>query len=109
MERVGEISFNYLYDSVFSYSGNVSYEIEKAFQNHHYATIALNLLKDLLKSNEFTGDKDLYIATLPNNIYSQKVAKNNSGVLCYDGKVPEDECIYYIDGIKEVKVYKISI
>lgn len=109
MEKVGQISFNYLYDSGFSYSGNVSYEIEKDFQNHHYATMALNLLKDLLKSNEFTGDKDLYVAVLPDNIYSQKVAENNNGVLCYDGKVPEDECIYYIDGIKEVKVYKISI
>lgn len=109
MEKVGEISFDYLCDSGFSYGGNVSYEIDKDFQNQHYATMALSLLKDLLKSNEFEGDKDLYIATLPDNIYSQKVAKNNNGVLCYDGKVPENECLYYIDGVKKVKVYKISI
>ena len=108
MENIGSISYNYL-SSGFTYGGNVSYNIEKPFRNKHYARMALGLLKDLLRYNEYTGDKDIYVATLPNNDFSQRVAINNGGNLFYAGAVPEDDSVYYIDGVKEVKVYKIEI
>lgn len=108
MENIGSISYNYL-SSGFTYDGNVSYNIEKPFRNKHYASMALGLLKDLLRYNEYTGDKDIYVATLPNNDFSQRVAINNGGNLFYAGAVPEDDSVYYIDGVKEVKVYKIEI
>lgn len=108
MENIGSISYNYL-SSGFTYGGNVSYNIEKPFRNKHYASMALGLLKDLLRYNEYTGDKDIYVATLPNNDFSQRVAINNGGNLFYAGAVPEDDSVYYIDGVKEVKVYKIEI
>lgn len=63
----------------------------------------------MLKNNHYTGDKDLYIATTPTNIYSQNVAKNNNGELIYKGDVPIDDSTNYIDGVKKVHVYRIKI
>lgn len=107
-EIVGTIDFNY-FNPGFSYGGNISYEINKNFQNRHFATKALKLLKKLLKTNNFKGDKDLYLAILPDNIKSQKVACNNGGELIYEGKVPDSDSMNFIDGIKNVKVYRIKI
>ncbi len=107
-EVIGNITFDYDHTG-FSYYGNVSYEIKYEFRNNHYATRALSLLKQVLKNNEFSGDKDLYISTVPENIKSQKVIQNNNGNLVYEGPVPEYESIHYIDGVKEVKVYRIDM
>ena len=107
-QTIGQISFNYK-NSGFSYGGNVSYHIEEEFRGNHYATQALDLLKQLLKENLFSGDKDLYIATTPENYKSQKVILNNNGELFYKGKVPEDDSINFIDGVKNVCVYRIKM
>ena len=48
-EVIGTISFNTSYNPNNSYTGSVSYNIKDEFQNNHYATIALSLLKKLLK------------------------------------------------------------
>ena len=106
---VGHIAFDYSLSSGFDYSGNVEYSIKEEYRNKKYATKALALLKKLLKSNTFDGDKDLYISTLPENIYSQKVAVNNGGILYYDGEVPKEHIIRITDKIKKVKVYQIKI
>ena len=108
-ESVGQISFEYSNNGGFSYGGNVSYDIKPEFQNKHYATKALHLLKIFLTNHKFKGDKDLYIATTIDNAASQKVATNNEGTLIYDGTVPKNEFIRIIDGIKKVKVYQIKI
>lgn len=108
-EAVGTISFNYQTASGFTYGGNVSYYIKPEFRGNHYATRALGLLKKLLVKNMFEGDKDLYIATTPENYKSQKVILNNEGELFYKGDVPKNDSINCIDGIKKVNVYKIKI
>lgn len=108
-EKVGIISFNYYSNDDFNYDGNVSYEIKKKFQNNHYATRALGLLKTLLKDNDFDQHKSLYISTLKDNIASQKVAKNNGGELYYEGNVPKDNSLNYIDGVEEVRIYRIKL
>lgn len=108
-EIIGDIYFDYICGSGFTYSGNVGYFIKEEYRHNHYATKALNLLKELLKNNTYSGDKDLYIATLPDNEFSQKVAINNGGELAYSGTVPSDEGIRLIDGVKEVKVYCIKM
>lgn len=105
-EKVGEITYNYTLDSGFNYGGNVSYEITEQFQNHHYATRALRLLKELLKNNHYDGDKDLYVSTRPENLKSQKVIKNNNGKLVYEGEVPMDACLI---GVNKVRVYRIEV
>ncbi len=109
MEKVGTISYDFLCSSGFTYDGNIGYDILPPFRNQHYATMALGLLNDLLKDNTFSGDKDLYISTLPDNYYSQKVALNNGGELYYEGNVPKEDSLYYVDGIKKVKVFKIKM
>lgn len=108
-EIIGKISFDYFFKSGFSYSGNVGYSIKYRFQNKHYATKALKLLRTLLLSNKYSGDKSLYLATKIDNIRSQKVILNNGGNLIYDGKVPINESLNFMEGIKKVKVYKIDI
>ena len=105
-KKIGTIDFHFNKKG-FSYSGNVGYLIYDDFQGNHYATQALSLLKELLIEKKVK--KDLYVSTLPNNIKSQKVALNNGGKLVYEGEVPSCDAINMIDGIKEVKVYKIPI
>lgn len=108
-EMIGNISFDYRLRAGFSYGGNVAYNIKKKYRGNHYASKALNLLKQLLKDNEFEGDKDLYVATVIDNSASQHVAMNNEGELVYKGKVPENDSVNYIDGVKKVTVYKIKL
>jgi len=107
-EQVGNITFNLKKDN-FTYDGNVGYQIKEKFQNNGYATRALKLLKEIVKTNEYVGDKDLFISTTPDNIFSQKVAENNSGDLIYNGEVPENDAFNYKYGVKEVKVYQIRM
>lgn len=105
-EIVGEIDFQL--GKKFEYAGNVSYAIREQFRNQHYATNALKLLIELVGHNESDVDKSLFIAVKPVNVASQKVALNNDATLIYDGDVPKEDSLYYIDGIKQVKVYKID-
>ena len=110
-EKIGDISFcfiNYRKDG-FTYDGNISYQIDDEFQNKGYATMALGLLKELLKDNKKIKNKNMFISTLPDNIFSQKVALNNGGKLIYSGLVPKDDSLYSIGGIEEVKIYQIKI
>lgn len=108
-EKIGEITFTYLYNPNLSYTGNVGYHIKDEFQNNHYATIALSLLKELLKNHQYYGNKDLYISTDIHNIRSQKVALNNEGELYYDGEIPKSDSLSRHSGISHVKIYKIKI
>lgn len=106
-EKIGEITFNFLYDSINNYTGNISYHIESEFQNNHYATEALALLKELLKSHK--SNKDLYITTDINNIRSQKVAINNNGELYYEGEIPQSDPLSKHSGITQIKMYRIKM
>ena len=67
------------------------------------------MLRTLLLSNKYSGDKSLYLATKIDNIRSQKVILNNNGNLIYDGKVPINEPLNFMEGVKKVKVYKIDM
>ena len=109
LERIGNIGFH---DSSFEelfYGGNVDYAIYDRFQKQGYGTQSLALLKELLRDNSYAIKNGLLISTLPDNIYSQKVAIKNGGVLVYDGQVPEDNLLYQLDHVKEVKVYQIQM
>lgn len=108
-EKVGNIGYWYQKNGGFTYGGNVNYDIDPEFRHLGYATLALELLKNLLKEHKMEGDKDLYISALPNNLYSQKVAINNQGELFYNGPVPEEELLNSLDGVKEVVVYRIKM
>lgn len=108
-EKVGEITFNYMYNKNSNYTGNIGYHIEDEFQNNHYATNALALLKELLKCHKHEGDKDLYISTDINNIRSQKVAQNNEGELYYEGEIPNNDPLSRHSGITHIKMYRIKI
>lgn len=100
-EVIGDIDYGFF--RKFRSIGNVSYLIREDFRRNHYATRAVSLLKRLLVDNDFEGDKSMYISTLIDNIYSQKVALNNSGVLIYEG--PGDSSVRN----KDVKIYKIDV
>ena len=87
-ENIGVISFNYYNDEKDKYDvGNVTYVIGKQFQNKGYATRALKLLVNLLKNNNFKGDKDLYFWVNYYNEYSKKVVLNNGGKIISGGEI----------------------
>ena len=108
-EVVGGIEFNLFEDKdEFSYSGNVSYEIYENHKHNGYATRALNLLKVYVSGLETDHDKTLYISTIPSNIYSQKVAISNGGVLYRDIDVPKKDALNFIGKVNHVLIYKID-
>lgn len=109
LEVVGQLEF-VLQDKGkdnFSYRGNVSYEIYKSHQNSGYATDALGLLKQYINDNLSEYNRDIYISTTRENVYSQKVALNNGAVLYKDTDVPKSEPLYYMGKVSHVLVYKI--
>lgn len=114
-EVIGELTYTlyennfYSQDDTIRYEGNVSYKIKKRYQGNHYATRALKLLVDLIKENTCNVDKDLYVSTTVDNYASQKVALYNGAELCYEGVIPDDNKLRLVDGVSEVKIYKIKI
>lgn len=108
-EKIGSIGYCYHENGGFTYTGNVYYDIEEYYQHQGYATLALELLKNLLQKNKVVNDKDLYISILPNNLYSQKVAVKNHGEVFYHGPVPKEEMLCSLDGVEEVVVYRIKL
>lgn len=110
LEVVGQLEF-VLQDKGkdnFSYRGNVSYEIYKKHQNSGYATAALGLLMQYINDNLSEYNRDIYISTTRENVYSQKVALNNGAVLYKDTDVPKCEPLYYMGKVSHVLVYKIQ-
>lgn len=108
-EVIGSISFNTSYNPNNSYTGNISYSIKDEFQNNHYATIALSLLKELLRKHKLQQNKPLYISAEENNIKSQHVAINNGGKLYYEGPIPKSDNLTKFSGITKIKMYKITL
>lgn len=109
LEVVGQIEFvlQKKNEDNFLYTGNVSYEIYKNHQNSGYATAALGLLKQYINDNLSEYNRDIYISTTRENVYSQKVALNNGAVLYKDTDVPKSEPLYYMGKVSHVLVYKI--
>ena len=108
-EVIGTISFNTSYNPKNSYTGSVSYNIKEEFQNNHYATMALSLLKKLLKKHKHQQNKPIYISSEEHNIKSQHVAINNGGKLCYEGTIPSYDNLTKYSGITKIKMYKITL
>ena len=109
LELVGEIGFQPTEYDGFFYGGNVDYTIYDSFQHLGYGTQSLSLLKELLQQNTYAMKEGILISTLPDNIYSQRIAIKNGGNLIYDGLVPRDTSLYKIDHVEEVKVYQIKM
>ena len=107
-EKIGEITYNYMYNPKLSYTGNVSYKIKEEFQNKGYATEALFLLKEVLKKHQ-NKERDLYISTDIGNTKSQKVAINNEGKLYFEGEIPKSDSLTKRSGITKIKMYQIKI
>lgn len=109
LERVGEIGFQAMLYDEFFYGGNVDYTIYDSFRHLGYGTQSLALLKNLLQQNTYAIKEGILISTLPDNIYSQRIAIKNGGILIYEGTVPRDTSLYQIDHVEEVKVYQIQM
>lgn len=109
LELVGEIGFQATEYDEFFYGGNVDYTIYDSFQHQGYGTQSLSLLKELLQQNTYAIKEGILISTLPDNIYSQRIAIKNGGILIYEGTVPRDTYLYQIDHVEEVKVYQIQM
>lgn len=90
----------------FDYCGNVSYEVFPEFRHKGYATKALCLLKEYVSTIE-GYNKDLYVSTTQDNIFSQNVALKSGGKLILDTKVPVESDLYLLKNIDHVLIYKI--
>ncbi|MCH5166515.1 MAG: hypothetical protein J1F35_01355 [Erysipelotrichales bacterium] len=109
-ETVGTIEFylNLKGQDNFSFSGNVEYNISEEYSNNGYASSALALLKSYINSLSDEYNKELYVATLVEDLYYQQVAIKNGGVLAYDGPIPKGERLRSLNKIDDIKIYKIE-
>lgn len=106
---VGRISMNLNKkgEDNFEYSGNVSYEVYLGYRHKGYATKALCLLKEYTGYLDDSYNKDLYISTVVNNVYSQQTALKSGAKLYMDTDVPKGDALRFIEKVDHVLIYKL--
>lgn len=103
LEEIGHISYTYENDSIV---GNLSYFIYEEHRNKGYGKKALKLLVDNIRRID---DNDLYLAIIPNNIASIKLAKSQNAKYVGDVNIPS-KYVFSDDGkYSYANMYKIKI
>lgn len=103
LEEIGHISYTYENDSIV---GNLSYFIYEEHRNKGYGKKALKLLVDNIRR---IGDNDLYLAIIPNNIASIKLAESQNAKYVGDVNIPT-KYVFSDDGkYSYANMYKIKI
>lgn len=103
LEEIGHISYTYENDSIV---GNLSYFIYEEHRNKGYGKKALKLLVDNIRRID---DNDLYLAIIPNNIASIKLAESQNAKYVGDVNIPT-KYIFSDDGkYSYANMYKIKI
>lgn len=103
LEEIGHISYTYENDSIV---GNLSYFIYEEHRNKGYGKKALKLLVDNIRRID---DNDLYLAIIPNNIASIKLAESQNAKYIGDVNIPS-KYIFSDDGkYSYANMYKIKI
>lgn len=103
LEEIGHISYTYENDSIV---GNLSYFIYEEYRNKGYGKKALKLLVDNIRRID---DNDLYLAIIPDNIASIKLAKSQNAKYIGDVNIPT-KYVFSDDGkYSYANMYKIKI
>lgn len=103
LEEIGHISYTYENDSIV---GNLSYFLYEENRNKGYGKKALKLLVDNIRRID---DNDLYLAIIPDNIASIKLAKSQNAKYIGDVNIPT-KYVFSDDGkYSYANMYKIKI
>ncbi len=103
LEEIGHISYTYENDSIV---GNLSYFIYEEYRNKGYGKKALKLLVDNIRRID---DNDLYLAIIPDNIASIKLAESQNAKYVGDVNIPT-KYVFSDDGkYSYANMYKIKI
>lgn len=103
LEEIGHISYTYENDSIV---GNLSYFLYEEYRNKGYGKKALKLLVDNIRRID---DNDLYLAIIPDNIASIKLAESQNAKYIGDVNIPT-KYIFSDDGkYSYANMYKIKI
>lgn len=103
LEEIGHISYTYENDSIV---GNLSYFLYEEYRNKGYGKKALKLLVDNIRRID---DNDLYLAIIPDNIASIKLAESQNAKYIGDVNIPT-KYIFSDDGkYNYANMYKIKI
>ncbi len=103
LEEIGHISYTYENDSIV---GNLSYFLYEEYRNKGYGKKALKLLVDNIRRID---DNDLYLAIIPDNIASIKLAESQNAKYVGDVNIPT-KYVFSDDGkYSYANMYKIKI
>ncbi len=103
LEEIGHIIYTYENDSIV---GNLSYFLYEEYRNKGYGKKALKLLVDNIRRID---DNDLYLAIIPDNIASIKLAKSQNAKYIGDVNIPT-KYVFSDDGkYSYANMYKIKI
>ena len=103
LEEIGHIIYTYENDSIV---GNLSYFLYEKYRNKGYGKKALKLLVDNIRRID---DNDLYLAIIPNNIASIKLAESQNAKYIGNVNIPT-KYIFSDDGkYSYANMYKIKI
>lgn len=85
----------------------MSYEIYLGYRHKGYASKALVLLKECAKNLDDSYNKELYISTVVDNVYSQHAALKGGAVLYLDTDVPKNDALRFLEKVDHVLIYKL--
>ena len=103
LEEIGHIIYTYENDSIV---GNLFHFLYEEYRNKGYGKKALKLLVDNIRRID---DNDLYLAIIPNNIASIKLAKSQNAKYIGDVNIPT-KYVFSDDGkYSYANMYKIKI
>ncbi len=102
---IGEINYEDKYREV-DYMGNVGYSIFKDYRGNHYATKALNLLKELLIKYE---KSNMIFSITPDNKYSINVVTKFGAVYVCDRQIPKNNVLCKMFNTPKVKIYTYNL
>ncbi len=104
--QIGKISLRLGVDEYIMLEGHIGYDIDEAYQGHHYAYYALELIKTLAKAH---GYQKVLITMNPQNQSSIKTVLKAHGKLISPSYPVTPSHIYYVLGYTHVHVYEITL
>ena len=86
--------------------GHIGYSIDKAYQGHHYAYLAMELCKDIAREKGFT---ELILTCDPSNVASKKTIIKLNATYIETKIIPSHLKKYFNPEEKEKEIYIVTL
>lgn len=102
---VGKISLRIGHNYHSYYNGNIGYEVDEGYREHHYALSACQLVLPVAR---YHGMEKLYLTCDFDNVASYKTIEKLGATIIEEVRPPED-WMYYYEGIPPHRIYELNL